>query len=457
MAGFRKAKAEQAAIKMGMYGPPGSGKTFTALLCAEGLANQAKRRIAFVDTERGTDFYCKPVPERKAHPDAFDFDALYTRSLTETLDAVRSIKPSEYCVVVIDSITHLWEAARAAYDGKETKVGTIPFHAWGKIKKPYKALMNYLLSCPLHVFILGRQSNEFAEDEDTGETKQIGVKMKAEGETPYEPHILLRLECEKDKTGSGVIKAFAEKDRTGVLAGKTIFWPGFKNLIGPILPLLGANQAKIEDEDSVARKDAEAIQAHEAKKEEESAKSLRRFKARLELCESEEEVKAVAKEITPQVKAAMIPAHVTELREFWDAALKRAASGQPNREPTGDDMPPLNVAEHAPPVVNEPEERQESPETNPQVETDSEVEFDCKTLLKSFYKSSKLKGARQQLIQDAVWKADKQWHIRREILRELVKLIKSNGEPSEDSSLLGLVSDAIELVTAVEAGAKGAQ
>lgn len=26
MAGFRKAKAEQAAIKMGIYGPPGSGR-----------------------------------------------------------------------------------------------------------------------------------------------------------------------------------------------------------------------------------------------------------------------------------------------------------------------------------------------------------------------------------------------------------------------------------------------
>ena len=38
MAGFRKAKAEQAALKLGIYGPPGSGKTFTALLLAEGLA-----------------------------------------------------------------------------------------------------------------------------------------------------------------------------------------------------------------------------------------------------------------------------------------------------------------------------------------------------------------------------------------------------------------------------------
>ena len=40
MSGFRKAKAEQAALKIAMYGPPGSGKTFTTLLLAEGLAKR---------------------------------------------------------------------------------------------------------------------------------------------------------------------------------------------------------------------------------------------------------------------------------------------------------------------------------------------------------------------------------------------------------------------------------
>ena len=43
MAGFRKAKAEQAALKIGFYGAQGSGKTFTALLIAEGLAQRKNR------------------------------------------------------------------------------------------------------------------------------------------------------------------------------------------------------------------------------------------------------------------------------------------------------------------------------------------------------------------------------------------------------------------------------
>jgi pantothenate kinase-related protein Tda10 len=68
MSGFRKAKAEQAALKIGIYGPPGSGKTFTSLLLAEGLARVSGKRIAYVDTEHGTDFYCQAVPARKLHP-----------------------------------------------------------------------------------------------------------------------------------------------------------------------------------------------------------------------------------------------------------------------------------------------------------------------------------------------------------------------------------------------------
>ena len=54
-----------------------------------------------MDTERGTDFYAKDVPERKIHPEAFDFDALYTRSLADVSEAVKALDPATYSVVVI--------------------------------------------------------------------------------------------------------------------------------------------------------------------------------------------------------------------------------------------------------------------------------------------------------------------------------------------------------------------
>ena len=325
MAGFRKAKAEQAALKIGMYGSSGTGKTFTSLLIAEGLAKVTGKRIAFVDTERGTDFYCKPVPTRRPHPEAFDFDAIYSRSIAEIADAIRALDPARYSVIVVDSITHIWEAARNAYDGRTTKIGTIPMQAWGKIKKPYKELISFLLSSPMHVILCGREGNDYETDPDTDELKCVGTKMKAEGETPYEPHILIHLESKRDKKGNAIIQAFAEKDRTGTMAGKLInLWPStestFDLLAAPILPLLGTTQAKVETEDETGVRDCEALSAAEEKKTKASTDRLAQFMARLILCESAAEVKAIGKEITPEVKKQMMSVDVAALRTRYQEA-----------------------------------------------------------------------------------------------------------------------------------------
>lgn len=313
-------------MKVGLYGPPGSGKTFTALLCAEGLAKASGKKIAYVDTEHGTDFYCKAVPSRKIHPEAFEFDALYTRSLMETVAEVKKIG-SDYGIIVIDSITHIWEAARLGYQGKQTSGGQIPFHAWGKIKAPYKELMTILLNSPAHVFFCGRQGNVYEEDDD-GELKMTGLKMKAEGETPYEPHILLRLDCLKDKKGNGIIRAFAEKDRTGVLQGKTIEWPCFENLCAPILPYLCGSQAQFASESDVSSGDAEKRAEQEQEKAAHSQRVLEKFQARITLSESKEDLKAIGKEITPEIKKSMTAQDVADLRKIYQKA-EAVMNGQP--------------------------------------------------------------------------------------------------------------------------------
>lgn len=348
MAGFRKAKAEQAALKIAIYGPPGSGKSFTSLLFAEGLAAASKKRIAYIDTEHGTDFYCKTVPSRKVHPAAFDFDALYTRSLTEVLENVKALNTAEHGVLIIDSITHLWEAAIAAHKGKTTSIGSIPMHAWGNIKKPYKELMSLVLSSPLHVIICGRQGNEF--DDVDGELKKVGVKMKAEGETAYEPHICLRMASVR-MGDDAVVEVFGEKDRTGVLANRTIRHPNFDNVIKPLLTLLGGTQAKMATEEETASKDAEAMADAEAKKAKESAALLEEYDARFKLAKTKEDVEAVGKLITPDVKKKMTTADVASAREFYLKALDRATNApQVRHEPVAE--APAQAAEN---MDSEPE------------------------------------------------------------------------------------------------------
>jgi len=326
MAGFRKATAEQAALKVGVYGPTGSGKTMTTLLCLEGLAKLTGKRFAFVDTERGTDFYCKPVAERLVHPDAFDFDALYTRSIFDVRDAVVGLDPAVYCGVAVDSITHLWESAKAAYEGQMTKIGTVPLRAWGGIKKPYKELVALLMSSPLHVFFCGRQGALWKTDEASGELEQVGLKMKAEGETPYEPHILFRLDPLRNPAdGSVTLTCFAEKDRTGKLAGKRFRLdaePGctFDALVRPLLPLLGGVQAVMDSEEAAGVRDAERSAGDEAAREAASGSLLKNFLARFQLAVSSSGLEAIGKEITPELKKGMVSADVAALRQAFLAA-----------------------------------------------------------------------------------------------------------------------------------------
>lgn len=325
MAGFTKAKAEQAALKIGLYGLSGTGKTFTSLLIGEGLAKLTKRRVAVVDTERGTDFYAQAVKSREIHPAAFDFDTLYTKSITETIEAVRGLKPEEYAVVIIDSITHLWESCKSAYQGRMTKIGTIPMQAWSQIKKPYKELVNILLNSPMHVLFCGRQGNVWEEDEETGELKKTGEKMKSEGETPYEPHILLHMMQRRKPDGSADVLAFAEKDRTGVLAGKTFVNPTFDSLCGSLLPLLGQKQAQMAGEDETANQDAEALEKADMERELNSQIARDELLADIMKAKTAEELKEIGKRITPGVKKTMTSQHLSELREKFlekEKALK---------------------------------------------------------------------------------------------------------------------------------------
>lgn len=344
--GFRKAETKQAALKIGIYGKSGTGKTFTSLLFAEGLVKGTNKRIAYVDTETGTAFYCKHVADRAVHPEAFDFDVLHTRSITEVIREVKRLSPSEYGVVIIDSITHLWEAAKESYTGKLTKAGQPPFHAWAKIKRPYKELITFLLSSPMHVFICGREGNLYEEDEDSGELKMVGTKMKSEGETPYEPHILLQMDqIRNTKDPVAKVRAFVEKDRTGVLSGRAYVNPNFDMMIKPLLSLLGDEQASITTLDEAAAQDAEVLASEELEKAKHSEKLVKAYTARMELADTAEDLWKIGEELTPAVKSKMLTADVAAVRDAFFArqelvgVYKKPKKSKKKPDPQPDPLP----------------------------------------------------------------------------------------------------------------------
>lgn len=323
-----KAQAQQAAIKATFYGPPGSGKTLSSLLIAEGLVKLTGKRIALYDTEHGSDFYSQAIKERKVHPEAFDFDAMYTRSLLDVLESVRALDTNVYGAVIVDSLTHLWEAAMAAYEGKMTSQDSIPQHAWGKIKKPYKELIQRLMDSPVHMFLLGRQKDLFAKNPDGSLGGSIGVGMQAEKNTAHEPHLCCRFESlrKQDGTYSDVLM-ICEKDRTGILHGRTVVNPSFATF-GPILPYLGETQAQSEDPEEVAARDSELLndQDHKAKDKAEKSRALfNEFNARIIGAASMEDLNKIAEE-AKKAKRYILGEHSAALNMAYMDKNKQLAS-----------------------------------------------------------------------------------------------------------------------------------
>ena len=248
----------------------------------------------------------------------------------------KALDPARHGVVVIDSISHPWDACKAAYAGRVNRNGAIPFQAWTAIKKPYRELMHWLLTSPIHVLICGRQGVDYTED-DAGELKNAGFKMRAEGETAYEPDVLLRLESRRDgKRPRAVPVAHVEKDRTGVQAGKSIEWPGFDAVARPLLGLLGTTQSGMPTDDEVGLQDAEALARDEADRTRRSAELAAEYAERFAAAESLAELQRIGHALTAQVKALFTAKDLQRVRKTYGM---RQAQLQPGGVASGAPAP----------------------------------------------------------------------------------------------------------------------
>ncbi len=278
--GFDVAVNHQAYIKASIYGGSGSGKTFTGMLCVEGLAKREKKEYAVKDTEHGTDPLTLRVPSRKAHPDPFVFRVDYGRGLAKTTQDLMALDPKKIGAVMIDSLTHLWRAAINSYSGPRSSNGELPREAWTPIKQRYGKLIEYLMNCPMHVILVGRMGARYEMDE-SGEEKVAGWKMKAEAETGHETPIEIRMEQEEGpkRKNESIVYAYIQKDRGGVMQGHTIPMPTYKTLMYPMTKLLTAKtQAHIQTEDETSMEDAEAFSEIDHARQEKSLQALMKLR-----------------------------------------------------------------------------------------------------------------------------------------------------------------------------------
>jgi hypothetical protein len=227
MALLKKAVMGTAYAKLGIFGEAGSGKTRTAYEQAKWLATLTnKKAIAFFDTEKGSDFMV-PLAER----DGIEFYVHKSKSYGELLQYLREIEKEGVEVLIIDSITHVWNELQAAYLKSKNKQ-RLSLPDWGILKGQWKTFTDLFLNSKIHIIMCGRAgaTYETVENEDTQKQEMIksGTKMKAEGETGYEPDFLI--EMERIDTKDRIInRAWVIKDRSDTMNGKSFDQPTAKS------------------------------------------------------------------------------------------------------------------------------------------------------------------------------------------------------------------------------------
>lgn len=156
---FRRAVREKVPLIIGLSGGTGSGKTFSAMRLAKGMAHG--KPFCVIDTENG----------RASHyADQFVFDVLDLRapfSPDAYAEAIAAADKAGYPVIVVDSMSHVWageggvlhwqeaELDRMAGDDYKRREGC-KMAAWIKPKMAHKHMMQTLLQVKAHLILAFR-------------------------------------------------------------------------------------------------------------------------------------------------------------------------------------------------------------------------------------------------------------------------------------------------------------
>jgi hypothetical protein len=173
---FRPAVREKLPLLLGLAGGTGSGKTYSALELAKGIAQGA--RFAVIDSENG---------RASTYADQFDFDTADLRApfrpQTYT-DAILAADAAGYPVIVVDSASHEWYGDGGCLDWHDEIMGTDQrknITAWIEPKKSHKRMVTRLLQTSAHVILCFRAEPKVEVETDSQGRMKVIPKASLTG------------------------------------------------------------------------------------------------------------------------------------------------------------------------------------------------------------------------------------------------------------------------------------
>lgn len=161
---IQPASREGAKTVTAFAGVSGSGKTFSAILFAYGLAKRQAHKVGFLDTENRRGRLYADILPGKAQFQIADFAAPF--SPARYAEAIKQFEAAGVEVLVIDSVTHEWEGIGGCDDIANDGVAPGKPGRWNKAKREHKKFMDTMLQSSMHIVVCVRAREKTKIDRD---------------------------------------------------------------------------------------------------------------------------------------------------------------------------------------------------------------------------------------------------------------------------------------------------
>jgi hypothetical protein len=210
---LRKAERRKAKLRIGMSGPAGSGKTYSALLLASGMASWDK--IALIDTESGSgELYANSKGIGQ-----YQYLRLNPNYTPERyIEAIKTCEDAGIEVIIIDSATHEWDGTGGCLETvdqiTQASRSKNSYIAWGKVTPRHKKFIDAIIQSPCHIITTTRRKQDYDMGKDErGKTVVTKVGLKEIQREGFEYELTVAFDI--DITHHAV----SSKDRTGLFDG----------------------------------------------------------------------------------------------------------------------------------------------------------------------------------------------------------------------------------------------
>tara|TARA_B110000238_G_C16127075_1_gene439690 strand:+ start:697 stop:1590 length:894 start_codon:yes stop_codon:yes gene_type:complete len=204
---IRKSERKKAKIKLALQGSAGSGKTYSALLLAEGLVDNEFTKIAIIDTENGSaDLY--------AHLGNYNVISMEPPYSPERfIEAIILCERAGMKVIIIDSISHCWDYLLEFHSNMPGN----SFTNWSKVTPRQNAFINKILQSNAHIISTMRVKQDYVLNQKNGKMvpEKVGLKAIQRNDLDYEFTIVFDIDIAH--------QAKASKDRTGLFINSAEF------------------------------------------------------------------------------------------------------------------------------------------------------------------------------------------------------------------------------------------